>query len=305
MSWTPRSTAPSYSSTPNPYYWPSGSQGECVWYCYYRALEGFGDWYLSGSDIIGYYPCWRSGSGSSGTPGFVDAKYWLDHPRDPWIVKSTSYTPVPGDIAVFTGTAGHNVVIESVVSGGFMVSDYNLSGYHQFGYRFWDGHSPMSTSYASTGALIGFLHRDDQQPQPTVTPELTVSPDYYNVTMGADADYIDFPFNVTLTGIPDGETASGNNSYPGLSRVANTGWSYSSYTVGGVTYQRATKSQTLRYYRESDGQYDIVKYMYYSFSYPNGSVSETTPMTIHVEAKPGPKGAVLFLNYDGSSVDIR
>lgn len=115
-------------------------------------------------------------------------------------------------------------------------------------------------------------------------PEVTVSPSSYNVVMAGDQTYVDFTFNVTVTGIPEGYTASGSNTYPGLYRVYNTGWSYTDYTVDGTVYQRATKTQTLRYDREQSGAYTTTKYMYYSFEYPNGSDSSTTPMVITVEA---------------------
>lgn len=298
--WTPRTTAPSYSSTPNPYYWPSSSQGECVWYCYYRALEGYGDWYLSGGDIIGYYPCWRTGSGSSGSPGFSDAKNWPDHYRDPWVYysRNSGRSPVPGDVIIFTGTAGHNAMVESVTSGGYMVSDYNLSSYHGFGYRFWDGSSRMSGGNGTTGDYIGFLHRSDSSPGPgSDEPEIEIEPSSYTVTMGENADYIDFNFEITMEGIPLGESASGGNTYPGLERIYNTGWSYTTY-VGqdGVTYRRATKTQTLRYYREQNGEYSTTKYMYFNKTFSNGSISSTTAMHITVSKK---AGAILFLEWDG------
>lgn len=135
---------------------------------------------------------------------------------------------------------------------------------------------------------------DTPTPTPSEEPEITVSPSSYGVTMSPSEDYVDFPFSVTVTGIPSGETASGNNTYPGLSRVQNTGWSYTDYTVDGVTYRRATKTQTLRYYRESNSAYTTTKYMYYSFNYPNGSASSTTPMYITVQAKQSPVKPYLF-----------
>lgn len=114
-------------------------------------------------------------------------------------------------------------------------------------------------------------------------PEVNVSPSSYNVVMAGDQTYVDFTFNVTVTGIPEGYTASGSNTYPGLNRVYNTGWSYEDYTVDGTVYRRATKTQTLRYNREQSGAYTTTKYMYYSFDYPNGSANSTTQMVITVE----------------------
>ena len=99
--------------------------------------------------------------------------------------------------------------------------------------------------------FIGYIHNKYAEPGPGPTPsenlEISISPSSYAVTMASTQDYVDFTFNITITGIPAGATVSGGNTYPGLSRVYNTGWSYTNYTVSGTTYQRATKTQTLRY----------------------------------------------------------
>lgn len=73
--------------------------------------------------------------------------------------------------------------------------------------------------------FIGYIHNKYIEPGPTPTEELeiTITPSSYVVTMAASADYVDFPFNITITGIPAGESVSGGNTYPGLSRVYNTG----------------------------------------------------------------------------------
>lgn len=307
--WTPRTTAPSYSSTPNPYYWPSGSQGECVWYCYYRALEGYGDWYLSGSDIIGYYPCWRTGSGSSGSPGFSDAKNWPQHYRDPWVYydRYSSRDPVPGDVIIFTGTAGHNAMIESVVSGGYMVSDYNLSSYHGFGYRFWDGSSRMSGGNGSTGDYIGFLHRSDSEPGPTPEPEVphgSVAPSSITKTIGALEDSTSQSFTITILGMPTSAYATGTLNVDGMTITSQTTWSYSFYTgQDGNTYGRADKTITVRYDRTSDSAYSVTKTIRYTDSFSTGSVNLSATMTINVEEKQKKKG-ILFLEWDGATVQI-
>lgn len=298
--WTPRTTAPSYSSTPNPYYWPSGSQGECVWYCYYRALEGYGDWYLSGSDIIGYYPCWRTGSGSSGSPGFVDAKNWPQHYRDPWVYydRYSGRDPVPGDVIIFTGTDGHNAMIESVVSGGYMVSDYNLASYHGFGYRFWDGSSRMSGNNGVTGDYIGFLHRSDAGPTPQPEyPRGSFNPSSATVTMSANENSVTKSFDVTILGMPVSAYATGNFSLNGLTMDSQTAWSYSYYTgQDGNTYCRADKTITVRYTREQTGAYTTTKTISYSDSFSTGSVNISASLTIDVMAK---QGGILFLEWDG------
>lgn len=119
----------------------------------------------------------------------------------------------------------------------------------------------------------------------TVTPTISIQPSSYNVTMNADEDYVDFTFTVTITGVPYGVTVSGGNTYPDLTRVRNTGWSYTTYYVDGVAYQQAFKQQTLRYDREAVTAYTTTKHMYYDFTFSNGSIHSDTPMTISVLAR--------------------
>ena len=124
-------------------------------------------------------------------------------------------------------------------------------------------------------------------PPPTPTENLTISimPASYTVTMLYDQDSLDFTYAITISGIPQGETVSGGNTYPDLIRVANTGWSYTDYTVGGVTYRRAYKQQTLRYFREYNVAYTTTKHMYFNITKSTGTISTDTPMYITVNAK--------------------
>ena len=159
--WTPRSSAP---TTSDPYYqWDLGTARQCTWYCYFRVQEGFN---------APYPPEWKDGYGSNGSGKYRDAKYWLEHYRDPWIPHDVNdgYVPVAGDIVVFTGTAGHCVVIEEKQSNGkYRVTDYNLMGGslnwgmmsdYQYGQRI-----------SGTGNCIGCLHFPDSTPDPpTPTP---------------------------------------------------------------------------------------------------------------------------------------
>lgn len=280
MAWTPRTTAPTNGT--QPYDWNSGTIYECTWYAYWRVQEGGG--YTP--------PCWYDGSGSTGYGTYTNAKYWLDHYRSPWQVKDTTYTPVPGDIIVFTGTYGHVVVVESVNSNGtYVITDYNLiAGTHLFGRKTnYTYPNRIQGANISTGNCIGCLHYPSSgptppPPTPTTTPEIRISPTYYSSTMASGVNYLDFRYTITISGIPDGYSVSGGNSYPGLSRVQNTGWTYTDYTVSGVTYRYAVKTQTLRYEREGTGSYTTTKYMYYNLTFPNGSISSTTPMYITVQA---------------------
>jgi len=286
MSWSPRNTSVSYGTTP--YDWNAASIYECTWYAYWRVQEGSG---------LSQPPCWFSGSGSSGTGAYTNARYWLDNYRDPWEVKGLSYSPVAGDIIVFTGTYGHVVVVEAVNGNGTLqVSDYNLiGGHHSFGFKSDYTYGDTIQGYISTGACIGALHNPNIEPTPPTPPtptetlEIEITPSSYSVTMSETEDYKDFTFGITITGIPAGQTVSGGNTYPGLSRIYNTGWSYSDYTVNGIGYRSAVKTQTLRYDREHNYAYTITKHMYFSMSFSTGTIASDTPMNINVKAKPGIK----------------
>lgn len=280
MAWTPRSTAPTYGTPP--YDWNAWTIYECTWYAYWRVQEGGG--YTP--------PVWQNGSGSSGTGAYRNAKYWLEHWRSPWQVKDLSYTPVAGDIVVFTGTAGHVVVIEQANgNGSYVVTDYNLiAGTHQFGRKtdYYYGNTITGPEY-TTGPCIGALHYPSSEPPTPPTPsetlEITITPSSYSKTMYSSDDFVDFPYTIQISGIPIGETVSGGNTYPDLIRVANTVWTYTPYTVGGITYQYAVKSQTLRYVREHNYSYNTVKYMYFNITKSTGTINTSTPMYIHVEKK--------------------
>lgn len=150
MSWTMRTSAPTYGTAP--YDWNAASLYECTWYAYWRVQEGSG---------LSEPPCWYSGSGSSGYGAYTNAKYWLAHYRDPWIVKDLSYQPVAGDIIVFTGTYGHVVVVEKKNSDNTLqVSDYNLiGGASTFGYMSsYTYGNRITGAGGSTGNCIGALH---------------------------------------------------------------------------------------------------------------------------------------------------
>lgn len=289
MSWTERASAPSYGT--EPYDWSAPTIYECTWYSYWRVQEGGG--YSP--------PCWYDRATQTGT--YTNAKYWLNEYRDPWQVKGLNYSPVAGDIIVFTGNYGHCVVVEKVnANGTLVVTDYNLiAGYHQFGrktdYTYGDiiqggGGQPP------TGQCIGALHYPSSTPPtPGQTENLaiTITPSSASGTMSSSQDFIDFTFAIAISGIPAGETVSGGNTYPGLNRVANSGWSYSDYVVDGQTYRTATKTQTLRYLREYNYAYTITKYMYFNITKSTGTISTATPMYITVSKKANMKAILGWL----------
>ena len=263
-----------YYNCPTP---DSNYNGNCTWWCWGRLNETMGT-YL---------------------PNYGDAANWYSRYTGS---KETNANNInPGDIIVFSdGGAGHVMFVEQVSGNTIYISHSAYSTR-----SVWSGRACIVNNYQkseisaglsidmykNTGSayyvtVVGVLHTGGSTPPtPTTTPSVTVSPSSYTSILPSTDTYIDFQFTVTVTGIPSGETASGNNTYPGLTRVQNSGWSYTDYTVSGVTYRRATKTQTLRYTREQSTAYTTTKYMYYSFSYPNGSASSTTPMYITVQAQ--------------------
>ena len=161
--WTPRTTAPAYGTTP--YDWNAYTRYQCTWYAYWRVQEGYG---------ITDPPCWQTGSGSSGSGAYNDAKTWLSHYRDPWVAHPIADGSVPteGDIIVFTGNFGHVVVVEKDNGDGTLcVSDYNLiSGYETFGYKTDYEYGNRISGYMNTGACIGYLHYPYGTPSPPDPP---------------------------------------------------------------------------------------------------------------------------------------
>lgn len=259
--------------------------GNCTWWCWGRLYETMGISLISYGHAENWYARYRDSGGS---------------------VSEDAENIRAGDIICFTDSNyGHVMFVERVVGDNITISQ---SAYSQR--SVWQGMACLVTTYskseifhgnlvnmyknldssANWQEVVGVLHTGGDSPTPPepgeVTPKVTVYPSAYNRIMYADEDYEDFQFSIHVTGIPDGYTASGNNTYPGLIRVANTGWSYTTYTgEDGNTYQEARKTQTLRYNRESNNAYTTTKYMYFRFSYPNGSASSTTPMTIDVRRK--------------------
>lgn len=321
MSFTPRLSAPTNFSTyyterripaqPNgtPTYWQyfySGDYsysttgahtGNCTWYAMGRSAE------IAGRNIYSEFA------------GSYEAQNW----ENIWIGNaaqtSGSIAWQPGDILIWANSAmtfGHVEVVE-VVSENYLTISYSAySGTDPqsdngtfFNTRrrskpTWGDPASLTsesdsrfirnsgaTYYLTNEYLIGVIHNPYYEPGPSPSEnlEISISPSSYAVTMSATQDYVDFTFNITITGIPAGATVSRGNTYPGLSRVYNTGWSYTNYTVDGTTYQQATKTQTLRYNREHDYAYTTTKHMYYNLSLSTGTISTDTPMRINVQMK--------------------
>lgn len=260
-----------YYNCPTP---DSNYNGNCTWWCWGRLNQTMG----------------------TALPNYGDAKNWYD--RYTGSKETNANNIQPGDIIVFTdSSAGHVMFVEQVSGNTITVSQSAYSTR-----SVWNGMACLVTNYSKSSIyrgnridmyssldsayyveVLGVLHTGESSgPTPSENLQLTINPSSYTGIITSSDTYIDFQFNITLTGLPAGASASGNNTYPGLSRVQNTGWSYTDYTVNGVTYRRATKTQTLRYYREYDTAYTTTKYMYFSFSYSTGTINSTTPMYITV-----------------------
>ena len=330
MSFTPRLSAPTNFSTyyterripaqpdGTPTYWQyfySGDYsysttgahtGNCTWYAMGRSAE------IAGRNIYSEF------AGSYEAQNWENI--WIGNPAQ----TSGSIAWQPGDILIWANNAmtfGHVEVVE-VVSGNYLTISYSAySGTDPqsdngtfFNTRrrskpYWGDPASLTsesdsrfirnsgaTYYLTNEFLIGVIHNPYYEPGPSPSENLdiSISPSSYTVTMSASQTYVDFTFNITITGIPAGASVSGGNTYPGLSRVYNTGWSYTDYTVGGVTYQRATKTQTLRYNREYNYAYSTTKHMYFNMSFSTGTISTDTPMYITVASSGGGDDALYY-----------
>lgn len=270
-----------YDSADNPE--KSVSHGNCTWWCCGRVQEACGVYLPAG---LGNGNSWYSNYGGD---------------------KSTDTANLQaGDIISFSGGEyGHVAFVEKISDGIVYISQSAYSSR-----SLWEGYACRCTSYTLSELeagnsvdmykgisnnpyyveVIGFLHTGEGgEPDPPAPPQtevlsIEITPEEYHATMEGGERYLDFTFSIGVSGIPGGESVSGSNSYPGLTRVYNSGWSYTDYTVSGVSYRTARKRQTLRYERESAGAYQTVKHMYFNISKSTGSVYTDTPMYIDVKA---------------------
>lgn len=280
--------------------------GNCTWYAMGRSAE------IAGRNLYSEF------AGSYEAQNWENI--WIGNPAQ----TSGSISWQPGDILIWANSAmtfGHVEVIE-IVNGNYLTISYSAySGtdpQEDNGTFFntrrrskptWGDPASLTsesdsrfirnsgaTYFLTNEFLIGVIHNPYYEPGPSPSEnlEISISPSSYTVTMASTQDYVDFTFNITITGIPAGATVSGGNTYPGLSRVYNTGWSYTNYTVGGTTYQRATKTQTLRYNREHSYAYTTTKHMYFNLSFSTGTVSTDTPMYITVASSGGGDDALYY-----------
>jgi len=307
MAFTPRYSKPNpdspYYSTYDRFYWldvePYG--GNCTGYAYGRFNE------VAGRSLYNEFYITHSPA---------DAKYWIYNTWPDQTHTSGSIDIQLGDILVWGSSTGFGHVenVEAIngntitTSGSIWGSTYGSSTEfytRNIAYPSWGSamgtivHNDGSSSYYGN-PFIGYIHNKYVEPGPGPGPtpsedlDIGISPASYSVTMTGSQDYVDFTFSIVITGIPSGQTVSGGNTYPGLSRVYNSGWNYSDYTVSGVTYRRAAKTQTLRYYREQNTAYTTTKHMYFNMSFSTGSISTDTPMYINVQRKTGENDDIIY-----------
>lgn len=279
-----------YDNCPSP---ENTINGNCTWWCCGRLQETMGTTLSNMGDAYEWYKNYNGN-------------------------KSRNANNInPGDIIVFRGGDGHVMFVEKVSGNTIYISHSAYSTK-----SFWVGYACRVATFQKSeivegnsvniysgrdtspfyNTVEGVIHTGAPGPEPgTETPTITITPSSYSKTIATGETYADFQFSIRIEGIPSGYTVSGGNTYPGLDRVYNTGWSYTDYTVDGVTYRRATKTQTLRYYRESDSAYVTNKYMYFNLSFPNGNINSSTLMTITVEQN---KKGLLMLEWYGGGIQI-
>lgn len=272
-----------YNDTDNP---SKAYNGNCTWWCCGRLIETIG----------------------TSLPYLGNGANWASNYADIYngTVDSNADNIQPGDIICLTdGGLGHVMFVEKVDGDTITISQSAWSTR-----SVWDGMACLVTTFdrsdlyagnsinmykgldqtAAWEEVVGILRTGEEGPEPPEPPtptemlSISIAPSGYNVTMSGSEDYIDFTFDITISGIPANETVSGGNSYPGLTRIYNSGWTYVDYTVDGTTYRYGYKRQTLRYERESMGGYSTVKHMYFNITKLTGTVSTDTLMRIKVDA---------------------
>lgn len=306
------------------------TDGNCTWFAFGETSrivqeclsdESYNIQYTYGNEFMSSGPSalyWISNAANKGawvTDG--DSRGNYDPASSP--LAGTQISLQAGDILCYWSSDGfgHVEVVEEI-SGGYVYCAGSKASVSQPAVLYYErtvaesqfkvGQRHYFSGEASDGTVISwsndyfqgiirnpYVEGDTPGPGPTPgeTLDITITPSSYSVTMAGSDDYVDMTFSIVISGIPAGATVSGGNTYPGLDRVANTGWSYTDYVINNVTYRTARKTQTLRYRREMMGSYATTKHMYFNLSFSTGTISTDTPMYITVKMKPV---FVLFTN---------
>ena len=216
MAFSPRYSKPDpndpYYSTYDRFYWldisPYG--GNCTGYAYGRFNEVadrslWNEFYIIGN---------------------ADAKNWINNSWPDQTHTSGTIDIHLGDILVWGSASGFGHVenVEAIngntitTSGSIWGSTYGSSMEfytRDITYPSWG--SSMGRIYHNDGGytdygnpFIGYIHNKYADPGPGPTPtvdlEITISPSSYSVTMSGSQTYVDFTYNITITGIPAGQT---------------------------------------------------------------------------------------------------
>ena len=315
MSWSPRTTRNGieYGGSASSYYWSSVNPGatysnclaNCTTFAYGRVLEegcrapvssfiDAGNWHTVVTN--GWRAETYSSYVSSVKPG--DIIEWPGHVA---VVEAVSGSTIYCSSSLYTGDHGraywppgsstYDTRSSSVMGSTLQdVSDWMIANYSWRFYEYVDSNTITNVrlSVQPTYILVNPDSGPGPGPQPgTETPTVTITPSSVNMHLTSSDDYGDITFNLDVSGIPAGETVSGGTSYPGLTRISNgSGWIYSTYTVDGVTYQRATKTgMVLRYDREFSTAYTALRNLTFSKTYVNGTAFQNVPINISVDTK--------------------
>lgn len=257
--------------------------GNCTWWCMGRLLE--------------------SGCQTNVNWGIGDAVDWYNN----WTgSKDTNANNIQaGDIIVLSDTArGHVMFVEQVSGSTIYISQSAYSDK-----SIWIDKACKVNNYQKSEIyigssiniykgygisayenVVGVIHTGGNTPptppSPGTTPTVSVSPSSYTGVLDDHSSYIDMAFTITVSGIPETENAQSAISFSSncYRHMYTSNWTYTTYTVGGVTYQTGVRSLIVRYDRLHDYAYNDTAYMYYTKTFSNGSVSNTTPMYITIQA---------------------
>ncbi len=325
MAWSPRTDNSGLQpgGSANAYYWnisnnPYASYENCLANCttlaYGRVIENGQDpptyfdtynagnwhWYVTNDWTAEPYSTYHSSIKPGDIiewPGHVAVVEYVDGSGTAYC-SSSLYTGDHGR-AYWPPDSGNFDTRTPSIMGSTFTEMWNWFYSNNYGWRVYEYVSETVITNTRLGVQPTYILVNPETPGPGPTPtedlEISIAPSGYSVTMSASENYVDFPYRIVVTGIPAGETISGGNTYPGLTRVYNSGWSYTDYVVANVTYRRGVKQQTLRYERESDDAYQTTKYMYFNISKSTGTVSTTTAMNINVEAVHEPSALLAVL----------
>lgn len=274
-----------WSNSNNPGASTSLCMANCTTYAYGRVMENglprpvtqfrnANNWHLY-VNTSGNWTLLNYSSGMALLPGDI-VEWQANHVA----VVETSGTNPYVSASWYTDASIRNTGTLSTISS-WMVSNVPNRFYH---------YVPLTTenTNAGNGLYPVYVIRHSGGGGGGDTPQVTVSPSSYTSTMSSTDSYIDFNFTITVSGIPEDEDARDAISFSTNCHryMYTTGWVYTSYTSGGVTYQRAVRSLIVRYDRLHDYAYNDTAYMYYRKTFSNGSVNSSTKMNITIQAAP-------------------